>query len=164
MKFVDFFAGQVIEAGPHTVTEEELVGFARQWDPQWFHTDAQAAAEGVFGGLIASGWHTCAIAMRLVVQAALEGSESFASPGLQYVRWPHPVRPGDMLRLRAEVVEVLQDAARPRLRTVRWRWQLFNQQGVEVLDVGVTSLFRLAGRSNSNSVVLTANSRAPIGR
>lgn len=144
MKFADFFAGQVIEAGPHTVTEDELVGFARQWDPQWFHTDAQAAAEGVFGGLIASGWHTCAIAMRLVVQAALEGSESFASPGLQYVRWPHPVRPGDALRLRAEVIEVLRDPAKPRLGTVRWRWQLFNQHGTEVLDVKVTSLFRLA--------------------
>lgn len=146
MKFADFFAGQVIEAGPHTVTEEELVGFARQWDPQWFHTDVQAAAEGVFGGLIASGWHTCAIAMRLVVQAALEGSESFASPGLQYLRWPHPVRPGDALRLRAEVIEVLRDPARPRLGTVRWRWQLFNQQGAEVLDAGVTSLFRLSAR------------------
>lgn len=144
MKFADFFAGQVIEAGPHTVTEDELVGFARQWDPQWFHTDVQAAAEGVFGGLIASGWHTCAIAMRLVVQAALEGSESFASPGLQYVRWPHPVRPGDALRLRAEVIEVLRDPAKPRLGTVRWRWQLFNQHGTEVLDVKVTSLFRLA--------------------
>ncbi len=146
MKFADFFAGQVIEAGPHTVTEEELVGFARQWDPQWFHTDAQAAADGVFGGLIASGWHTCSIAMRLVVQAALEGSESFASPGLQYVRWPHPVRPGDALRLRAEVLAVLRDPAKPRLGTVRWRWQLFNQQGMEVLDAGVTSLFRLSAR------------------
>lgn len=146
MKFADFFAGQVIEAGPHMVTEDELVGFARQWDAQWFHTDAQAAAEGVFGGLIASGWHTCSIAMRLVVEAALEGSESFASPGLQYLRWPHPVRPGDALRLRAEVIEVLRDPARPRLGTVRWRWQLFNQQGAEVLDAGVTSLFRLSAR------------------
>ncbi|HZF81954.1 MAG TPA: MaoC family dehydratase [Burkholderiaceae bacterium] len=143
MKFADFFAGQVIEAGPHTVTEDELVGFARQWDPQWFHTDVQAAAEGVFGGLIASGWHTCAIAMRLVVQAALEGSESFASPGLQYVRWPHPVRPGDALRLRAEVIEVLRDPAKPRLGTVRWRWQLLNQHDALVLDAEVTSLFRL---------------------
>lgn len=143
MKFADFFAGQVIEAGPHMVTEEELVGFARQWDAQWFHTDAQAAAQGVFGGLIASGWHTCSIAMRLAVQAALEGSESFASPGLQYVRWPHPVRPGDALRLRAEVLAVLRDPAKPRLGTVHWRWQLFNQHDAEVLDTGVTSLFRL---------------------
>jgi acyl dehydratase len=144
VKFADFFAGQVIEAGPYEVTEDELVAFARQWDPQWFHTDAQAAAKGVFGGLIASGWHTCTIAMRLVVQAALDGSESLASPGLGHVRWPNPVRPGDRLRLRAEVLDVLHDAARPRLGKVRWRWQLFNQRSAEVLDVEAVSLFRLA--------------------
>lgn len=144
MRFADFHPGQVIEAGPHAVAEEELLGFARDWDPQWFHTDAEAAAQGLFGGLIASGWHTCAIAMRLVVQAALEGSESFASPGLQYVRWPNPVRPGDLLRLRAEVIEARRSESRPRLGILRWRWRLFNQHGAEVLDTEVTSLFRLA--------------------
>ncbi|PZQ67240.1 MAG: acyl dehydratase [Variovorax paradoxus] len=143
MKFADFFAGQVIEAGPHTVTEDELVVFARQWDPQWFHTDAQAAAQGVFGGLIASGWHTCAIAMRLVVQAALDGSESFASPGIDHIRWARPVRPGDALRLRAEVLEARRPDTRARLGILRWRWQLFNQHQAEVLDATVTSLFRL---------------------
>ncbi|MBN8750736.1 Bifunctional protein PaaZ [Xylophilus ampelinus] len=143
MKFADFFAGQVIEAGPHMVTEEELVGFARQWDAQWFHTDAQAAAQGVFGGLIASGWHTCAIAMRLVVQAALDGSESFASPGIDHIRWARPVRPGDALRLRAEVLEARRSDTRARLGILRWRWQLFNQHQAEVLDATVTSLFRL---------------------
>src|SRR5690606_3102537 len=111
---------------------------------QWFHTEAAAAAEGIFGGLIASGWHTCAIAMRLVVQAALEGSESFASPGLRYVRWPNPVRPGDLLRLRAEVIEARRSERKPRLGSLRWRWRLFNQHGAEVLDTEVTSLFRLA--------------------
>lgn len=143
MKFADFFAGQVIEAGPHTVTEDELVAFARQWDPQWFHTDAQAAAQGVFGGLIASGWHTCAIAMRLVVEAALDGSESFASPGIDHIRWARPVRPGDALRLRAEVLEARRSDTRARLGILRWRWRLFNQHQAEVLDATVTSLFRL---------------------
>ena len=143
MKFADFHAGQVIEAGPHVVAEAELLGFARDWDPQWFHTDPEAAAGGVFGGLIASGWHTCAIAMRLVVQAALAGSESFASPGLQYVRWPNPVRPGDALRLRAEVIEARRSDSKPTLGILRWRWQLFNQHRAEVLDTEVTSLFRL---------------------
>ena len=95
MKFADFHAGQVIEAGPYLLSEEELVGFARSYDPQWFHTDAEASRESPFGGLIASGWHTCAIAMRLVVEAALAGSESFASPGLEHLRWPNPVRPGE---------------------------------------------------------------------
>ena len=86
-----------------------------------------AAAEGPFGGLIASGWHTSAIAMRLVTDAALAGSESFASPGLQYLKWPNPVRPGDSLRLVADVVEVRRSEKRPTLGILRWRWRLFNQ-------------------------------------
>jgi acyl dehydratase len=143
MKFADFHAGQVIEAGPHVLTEAELVRFAKDYDPQWFHTDAEAAAQSPFGGLIASGWHTCAIAMRLVVGAALEGSESFASPGLEHVRWPNPVRPGDALRLVADVIEVRRSEKRPTLGILRWRWRLLNQRGLVVLDAEVTSLFKL---------------------
>ncbi|WP_295378181.1 MaoC family dehydratase [uncultured Pseudacidovorax sp.] len=143
MKFAEFRAGQVIEAGPHAVTEHEVLGFARQWDPQWFHTDPDAAAQGVFGGLIASGWHTCAIAMRLVVQAALHDSESFASPGIDHIRWSQPVRPGDQLRLRAEVIEARRSDTKAHLGILRWRWQLFNQHEAQVLDAMVTSLFRL---------------------
>ncbi|CAN5871220.1 MaoC family dehydratase [soil metagenome] len=143
MKFADFHTGQRIEAGPHRVTETELLSFATAWDPQWFHTDAAAAAEGPFRGLIASGWHTCGIAMQLVVGAALAGSESFASPGLAYVRWPNPVRPDDELKLVAEVIEVRRSESKPRLGILRWRWQLFNQRGLEVLDLEATSLFRL---------------------
>lgn len=143
MKFADFHAGQVIEAGPYVLEEAELVQFARAYDPQWFHTDAEAAAGSPFGGLIASGWHTCAIAMRLVVDAALAGSESFASPGLEQVRWPNPVRPGDALRLVAEVSEVRCSEKRPGLGILRWRWRLYNQREQLVLDVDVTSLFKL---------------------
>jgi acyl dehydratase len=143
MKFADFHEGQVIEAGPYVVSEAELIGFAQAYDPQWFHTDANAAAGSAFGGLIASGWHTCSIAMRLVVDAALAGSESFASPGLEPVRWPHPVRPGDALRLVADVIEVRRSEKRPTLGIMRWRWRLFNQRELMVLDVEVTSLFRL---------------------
>ena len=143
MQFADFHAGQVIEAGPYVLTEAELVQFARAYDPQWFHTDAEAAAESPFGGLIASGWHTCSIAMRLVVDAVLAGSESFASPGLEHVRWPNPVRPGDALRLVADVIEVRRSEKRPTLGILRWRWRLFNQREMLVLDVEVTSLFKL---------------------
>ena len=143
MQFADFHAGQVIEAGPYVLTEAELVQFARAYDPQWFHTDAEAAAESPFGGLIASGWHTCSIAMRLVVDAVLAGSESFASPGLEHVRWPNPVRPGDALRLVADVIELRRSEKRPTLGILRWRWRLFNQREMVVLDVEVTSLFRL---------------------
>jgi acyl dehydratase len=143
MQFADFHAGQVIEAGPYVLSEAELVQFAQAYDPQWFHTDAEAAAESPFGGLIASGWHTCAIAMRLVVDAVLAGSESFASPGLERVRWPNPVRPGDALRLVASVIDVRRSEKRPTLGILRWQWQLFNQRELQVLDVEVTSLFKL---------------------
>ncbi len=143
MKFAEFYAGQVIEAGPYLVTEAEVLQFANAYDPQWFHTDAQAAAEGAFGGLIASGWHTGAIAMRLVADAALAGSESFASPGLAYLKWPNPVRPGDALRLAAEVIEARLSEKRPTLGIVRWRWRMFNQRDLPVLDLEATSLFKL---------------------
>jgi acyl dehydratase len=148
MKFAEFHPGQLIEAGPYVVSETELLQFARAYDPQWFHTDAAAAAKGRFGGLVASGWHTCGIAMRLGADAALAGSESFASPGLAYVKWTHPVRPGDALRLRATVVETRRARSQPTLGILRWRWQLFNQDETEVLDLEATSLFDLA-RSNA---------------
>ena len=143
MKFAEFAVGQTLHAGPLLVDERSIVEFAKAWDPQWFHADAEAAARSRFGGLIASGWHTCAIAMRLVVGAALEGSESFASPGLEHVRWPNPVRPGDALRLVADVIEVRRSEKRPTLGILRWRWRLFNQRGLLVLDAEVTSLFKL---------------------
>ena len=143
MKFAEFHTGQVIEAGPFVLTETELLSFANAWDPQWFHTDADAALTGPFQGLIASGWQTCAIAMRLVVNRALKGSESFASPGLAYVKWPNPVRAGDRLSLRATVIEARRSERKPSLGILRWRWQLFNQRDAEVLDVEATSLFDL---------------------
>lgn len=143
MRFADFHAGQVIEAGPHEVTEAELLAFAGAWDPQWFHTDAAAAERGPFQGLIASGWHTCAIAMRLAVQTVLADSESYASPGVEQIRWPQPVRPGDRLRWRATVDEVRRSRSQPTLGVLRWRWQLHNQHGAEVLALQATSLFRL---------------------
>ena len=146
MKFADFAVGQVIEAGPYVVDETEVLSFAKAYDPQWFHTDPEAAAKGRFGGLIASGWHTCGIAMRLAADAALHGSESFASPGLAYVKWLHPVRPGDTLRLRATVIECRRSEKRPELGVLRWRWQLYNAHSTEVLDLEATSLFDLSPR------------------
>jgi acyl dehydratase len=149
MKFADFHPGQVIEAGPYALSEAEVLQFATAYDPQWFHIDPEAAAKGPFGGLIASGWNTCGIAMRLVADAALQGSESFASPGLAYVKWPYPVRPGDLLTVRATVLDTRRASSRPSLGILRWRWQLFNASGVEVLDLEATSLFDLV-RSGSS--------------
>ena len=147
MKFAEFYPGQLIEAGPYPVTDRDIVDFARAYDPQWFHTDAEAATEGRFRGLIASGWHTCSIAMRLIVDTALNGSESFASPGLEYVKWPAPVRPGDALSLRAEVLEARRSEKSPELGILRWRWQLFNQDDAEVLALEATSFFDLSSEA-----------------
>lgn len=144
MKFADFKSGQVIEAGPYVVTEAEVLQFAKAYDPQWFHTDPQAASASRFGGLIASGWHTCGIAMRLVTDKTLHGSESFASPGLAYVKWPHPVRPGDSLQVQATVLETRVSRSQPSMGILRWRWQMFNAQQVQVLDLEATSLFDLS--------------------
>ena len=144
MKFAKFYRGQRIDAGPYEVDEAEILEFARQYDPQWFHTDPRSSADGRFGGLIASGWHTCAIAMRLIVDTALVGSESFASPGLDYVKWPAPVRPGDRLWLRAEVTDVRQSEKSPELGILRWRWHLTNQDDEDVLELEATSFFDLS--------------------
>ena len=143
MKFAEFTPGQVIEAGPYEVHEAEVLQFARAYDPQWFHTEPEAALHSRFGGLIASGWHTCGIAMRLVADKVLHGSESFASPGLAYIKWPHPLRPGDVLRVRATVLEARVSRSQSGMGILRWRWQLFNAQQVEVLDLEATSLFDL---------------------
>ncbi len=149
MKFAEFSPGQQIQAGPYAVSEAEILRFAQSYDPQWFHTDAVRAGQGRFAGLIASGWHTCGIAMRLVTDAALQGSESFASPGLAYVKWLHPVRPNDRLDLVATVLETRRSRQKPTMGILRWRWQLFNADGTEVLDLEATSLFDLAPRQTS---------------
>ena len=144
MKFSQFKVGQVIEAGPYTLTPEALLSFAKDYDPQWFHTDPERALEGRHRGLIASGWQTCAIAMRLAVDSVLEGSESFASPGVTNVKWLHPVRANDQLRLTSTITEVRTSASRPELGIVHWHWRLTNQDAVTVLEVDATSLFDLS--------------------
>lgn len=143
-RFADLRVGQVIELGPISVAEDEIVAFARTYDPQWFHTDPARAGDGRWGGVIASGWQTCGLAMRLAVDSVLEGSEVFASPGLAYLRWPNPVRAGDRLTLAIEVLEARRSANRPSLGIVRWRWRMRNQRGEDVLDLEATNLYDLA--------------------
>jgi acyl dehydratase len=149
MKFVEFYAGQQITAGPYEIKRDEILTFASAYDPQWFHIDFEAASDGPFKGLIASGWHTCSIAMRLIVESALADSETYASPGLNYVKWPHPVRPDDLLTLLATVIEARRSSSNPQLGILRWRWQLHNQHEVEVLDLEATSFFYLAQEPKS---------------
>jgi acyl dehydratase len=144
MRFADFRAGQVLTYGPATLSEAQILAFAREYDPQWFHTDRERASDGKWQGLIASGWQTCSVAMRLVVEGALRGSESFGSPGLDYLKWLAPVRPGDALMLHAEVLEARRSEKQATLGILRWRWRLINQDGVPVLELVATSLFDLA--------------------
>jgi acyl dehydratase len=133
--FEDFEAGAVVELGSHTVTEEEIVAFARQWDPQPFHVDPEAARESAFGGLIASGWHTGALWMRMYVDSLLDGTASMGSPGIEELRWLAPVRPGDTLTGRLEVLETTPSQRRPDRGTVRIRAEMVNQDGVVVLSM-----------------------------
>ncbi len=133
--FEDFAPGQVFELGTHTMTAEEIVAFARQFDPQPFHVDPDAAARSPFGGLIASGWHTAAVFMRLYVDAVLVDSASMGSPGVEQLRWLHPVRPGDRLSGRFVVADVRPSGHRPDRGTVMFRGEVVNQDGDTVLTM-----------------------------
>jgi acyl dehydratase len=144
MHFAELTAGRIIHLGPASLTEQEIVDFARDYDPQWFHIDVDRAATSPWQGLIASGWQTCGVAMRLVCDGILAGSDSFGSPGLAYLKWDNPVRAGDALRLTVEVLDQRTATSRPTLGIVRWRWILANQRAETVLDLEVTSLFDLA--------------------
>ena len=135
LTFDDFQAGHVHELGSHTVTEEEILSFAREFDPQSFHVDPEAAKESVFGGLIASGWHTGAMWMRLYVDSLLGGAASMGSPGIEELRWLAPVRPGDTLSGRLTVLEATPSERRPDRGTVRIRGEMVNQDGVTVMSM-----------------------------
>ncbi len=144
MRFAELEPGRVIHCGPRTLTEDAILAFARDYDPQWMHTDLARVSASTWNGLIASGWQTCGVAMRMLVDEVLTGSESFGSPGLAYLKWENPVRPGDMLSLRADVLENRIAKSKPTLGIVRWRWRLSNQRDEPVLDLEATSLFNLA--------------------
>ena len=131
--FEDLAPGQVVELGSRTVTEAEILDFARQFDPQPFHVDSEAASGSVFGGLIASGWHTGAMWMRLYVDSLLDGAAAMGSPGIEELRWLAPVRPGDTLSGRLTVLEATPSASRPDRGTVRIRGEMVNQDGVTVM-------------------------------
>jgi acyl dehydratase len=143
MRFAGFQPGQVLKFGPATLSEAEIVAFAREYDPQWFHVDAERAKAGRWKGLIASGWQTCGIAMRLVVEGALRDSKSFGSPGLDYLKWLAPVRPGDVLSVVCEVIDARRSERQPTLGIVCWRWRVVNQDDDAVLELLATSLFDL---------------------
>lgn len=133
--FEDYRPGLVLEFGSVRVEEAELIEFARRYDPQPFHIDADAAAKGAFGGLIASGWHTGSLMMRLLVQHYLSPVSSLGSPGLDEVRWLAPVRPGDTLSARVTIVETRRSQSKPDRGLVRAKMEVLNQRREVVMSM-----------------------------
>lgn len=140
--FEDYIPGEVYEYGYVVVTEEEILSFARRFDPQPIHIDADFAGTGPFGGLIASGWHTSAIFMRLFADHYLSRVASLASPGVDELRWPRPVRPGDRLYLRAAVLKTRPSRSKPDRGLVHTRAELLNQHDQPVLQLTAMNLLR----------------------
>jgi acyl dehydratase len=127
--FEDFVVGNTIQIGSRSVSEEEIIAFATQFDPQPFHVNKAAAAQSIFGTIIASGWHTCSIIMRLMVDGFLSEAASLGSPGTEEIRWIKPVRGGDTLYVTSTVLDVKPSASKPDRGVVWTEWRATNQHG-----------------------------------
>ncbi len=133
--FEDYSVGDTYELGSITVTAEEIIAFARQFDPQYFHLNPQRATNSIFGGLVASGWHTTGLFMRLLVDGLLNELASIASPGVDEVRWFKPVHPGDTLRGRFTVLSTKTSQSRPSMGVITSKGELLNQHDEVVLHI-----------------------------
>lgn len=143
--FEDFVVGEVREMGPRTVTREEIVAFASEFDPQPMHLDENAAKKSILGGLAASGWHTCSIMMRLLCDGLVLNSSSQGSPGIDETKWKRPVRPGDALTLRHKILEKRESKSRPGVGLVRQECDVVNQRGESVMEMRFTAMFGKRG-------------------
>lgn len=133
--FEDFVPGRVFELGTRVLSEEEIVTFASEWDPQGFHVDPLAAARGPFDGLIASGWQTACVWMRLYVDAVLSRASMLTAPGIEELRWLQPVRPGMRLRGRATIIDAWRSNGTPGRGTLRLRGELLDEDGTPVMSM-----------------------------
>lgn len=139
--FEDYVPGSVHDLGTVVVSEAEIVEFARRYDPQDFHTDPERARQSIYGGLIASGWHTAALMMRLLVDEFLSPVASLGSPGIDELRWLQPVRPGDRLAVRVRILEARRSQSKPDRGIVRSVIELHNQDGTLVMTMKAINLF-----------------------
>ena len=140
--FEDYVPGTVVAYGPIAVDAGDIVDFARRFDPQPFHVDAEAVAAGPFGGLIASGWHTASLMMRLLVEHYLSRVASLGSPGVDELRWLQPVRPGDLLSLRVTVADARRSRSKPDRGVVESQIEVLNQHDAVVMTVRALTLMR----------------------
>lgn len=138
--FDDFEEGETFEIGPHLMTEERIVSFASEFDPQPFHVDPVAGQDSIYGGLIASGWHTGSVMMKLI--ASTLGESSLGSPGGEELRWVAPVRPGDELRLRVTIDSKRPSATKPDRGLLVWRNELYNHNDELVMSFIATMFIR----------------------
>jgi len=145
--FEDYVTGSVHEFGPILVEEKEIIAFAKRFDPQRLHTDSGAAKDTVFGGLIASGWHTAALMMRLFVDNYLSHVASLGSPGVDELRWLKPVRPGDEISIRVTVLETTRSRSKPDRGVVRSFIEVMNQDREIVMDLKAVNFLRCRGAS-----------------
>jgi acyl dehydratase len=137
----DFEAGATLPMGERRVARDEVIAFAREFDPQPFHVDEAAAARSMYGGLIASGWHTVALVMRMMCDSYLNRAASLGSPGIDNLRWLKPVRPGDTIRAQRTVMETRASKSRPDMGLVRMRWEVVNQHDELVMTLEGTQMF-----------------------
>lgn len=140
--FEDIVVGTSRETGSHTFTQDAIIAFARQFDPQPFHIDPDAARHSHFGGIIASGWHTAATVMRLLVDSAVELEASLGSPGFDDLSWLQPVRPGDTIRARLTCIEKTPSKSRPGVGSARFLVEVFNQKDEMVMKFTSIGLMR----------------------
>lgn len=132
--FEDYVPGSVREFGAITVEQAEIIDFAKRYDPQVFHTDPEAAKNTIFGGLVASGWHTAALAMRLIVQHYLSAAATLGSPGIDELRWLKPVRPNDVISVRLTILETRPSRSKSDRGVIRSFIEVLNQNGEVVLS------------------------------
>ena len=139
--FEDFTVGETLEMGSRLVDRDEVIAFATAFDPQPFHVDEAAAKASMFGGLIASGWHTVSMVMRMMCDSYLLDSASLGSPGVDNVRWLKPVRPGDTIRATRTILEKRQSKSKPEVGIVKSRWDVRNQDDELVMTMEGIGMF-----------------------
>ena len=147
MYLEDLTVGQIFRSGTAAVETERVKAFAAEFDPQPFHLDEQAAGASLFGGLVASGWHTAAMSMRLFVEHYLSKVATLPSPGIDELRWLHPVRPGDVLRIRVSVLEATPSRSKPDRGMVRTLVEVMNHDDDVVMSMKPMNI--IARRSKS---------------
>ncbi len=138
LRFEDFTVGRKFTFGDHVISEKEIIDFAKEYDPQPMHTDPVAAKNDIMGGLIASGWHLCALAMRLIKDGLFDDKTSLGSPGVDEVQWRRPVRPNDHLSMQAEVLEARRSKSKPDRGIVRFRFNLFRTDAAGKRQLAIT--------------------------